>query len=322
MHRRSLLAGMGALAAAPCATAQPRWAPDRPVRVVVPFVAGGSTDVTARLVAQALAERMGQPFVIENRPGAGGNIAAEAVARSAPDGYTLFMATSGIIAANQALYRTLPFDGVRDFAPISQVAFIPNLLVVNPELPARSIADLIALARSRPGQVNYGSAGAGTSQHIAGALFAARAGVDMAHVSYRGGAPAVTDLVAGRIQMIMSPLVEVIAHVQAGRLRPLGVTTTRRSPLLPDVPTIAETLPGFEVALWNGFLAPSGTPPAAVARFAEETAAVLRTPEMRARLAEQGSEPVGSTPVEFTAFIRAEIPKWTEMVRLSGATAE
>lgn len=321
MDRRSLLAAMAALPAAP-ALAQPRWAPDRPVKVVVPFAAGGSTDVTARLVAQALSDRLGQPFVVENRPGAGGNIAAEFVARSAPDGYTLFMASSGILAANQALYRTLPFDTLRDFAPITQIAFVPNLLVVNPSVAARSPADLIALARAQPGQVNYGSAGAGTSQHIAGALLAARANIQLTQVSYRGGAPAVTDLLGGRIQMIFSPLVEVIAHVQGGRLRPLAVTTTRRSALLPDVPTMAETIPGFEVALWNSLVAPTGTPAAAIARIAEESIAALRTPDMRARLAEQGSEPVGSTPAEFAAFIRAEIPKWTEMVRLSGATAE
>lgn len=321
MDRRSLLAGAAAIMAAP-AVAQTRWVPDKPVRVVVPFAAGGSTDVTARLVATALADRLGQPFVIDNRPGAGGNVAAEHVARSAPDGYTLFMATSGILAANQALYRSLPFDAVRDFAPITQVAFVPNILVVNPGVPANTLAELVALARARPGQINYGSAGSGTSQHIAGALFAARANLELQHVPYRGGAPAVTDLVAGRIQMIFSPLVEVIAQVRANQLRPLAITTANRSALLPEIPTVAETVPGFEVALWNSLLAPAGTPPAAVARIAEESAAALRTPELRARLAEQGSEPVGSTPDQFAAFIRTEIPKWTEMVRLSGATAE
>jgi len=199
---------------------------------------------------------------------------------------------------------------------------VPNLLVVYPGVAARNVAELVALARAQPGRINYGSAGAGTSQHIAGALFAARAGIEIAQVAYRGGAPAVTDLLAGRIQMIFSPLVEVIAHVQAERLRPLAVTTLRRSPLLPNVPTMAETIPGFEVALWNSLVAPAGTPAPVIARIAEETMAALRTPEMRARLAEQGSEPVGSSPEEFAAFIRAEIPKWTEMVRLSGATAE
>ena len=232
------------------------------------------------------------------------------------------MATSGIIAANKALYRSLPFDPEKDLAPISQVAFIPNILVVHPGVPVRNIAELIALAKSRPGSVNYGSAGAGTSQHLAGALFAARAGLDLVHVPYRGGAPAVTDLVAGKIHFIMSPLVEVLAQIRAGTLRPLGVTTRRRSALLPEVATIAETMPGFEIALWNGIMAPAATPPAALRRLAAEIAAVLGTEELQRKLAEQGSEKVGSSPEEFAAFIRAEIPKWTEIVRLSGATAD
>jgi tripartite-type tricarboxylate transporter receptor subunit TctC len=320
MHRRHLLALAAALPVA--ARAQPAWTPDKPIRLVVSFAAGGSTDITARLVAAALAERLGQPVVIENRPGAGGNIGAEVVARAAPDGQTLFMATSGVIGANKALYRTLPFDPERDFAPIAQVAFVPNLLVVNPGVPAHSIAELIALGKREPGKLNYGSAGIGTSQHLAGALFAARAGLDLVHVPYRGGAPAVTDLVAGKLQFIMSPLVEVLTQVRAGALRPLGVTTLRRSALLPEVPTIAETMPGFEIALWNGLMAPAGTPPAVVQRLAAEAAAVLRNEEVRRKLAEQGSEPVGSSPEEFTAFIRQDIPKWTEIVRLSGATAD
>ena len=273
-------------------------------------------------MAAALPERLGQPVVVENRPGAGGNIAAEAAARSAPDGHTLFMGVSGILAANPALYRSLPFDPLRDFAPISQIAFIPNLVVVHPDLPAHDLAGFIAHAKANPGRVHYGSAGNGTSLHLAGALLAARAGLEMVHVPYRGGAPATTDLLSGKIQMLASPLVEVVAHVQAGRLRPLAVTTARRSPLLPDVPTVAETIPGFEVALWNGLLAPSGTPPAAVARLAAETAAALRSADLRNKLAEQGSEPAPSTPEEFARFIRAEIPRWTEVVRLSGASAD
>ena len=325
MQRRTLLA---TLAAAPFAArvlparAQAAWAPDQPIKLVVPFAAGGSTDITARLLAQALGDRLGQPMVIENRPGAGGNIAAEAVARATPDGYTLFMATSGIIGANKALYRSLPFDPVKDFAPISQVAFVPNILVVGPSMPATSIADLIARAKARPGEVTYGSAGIGTSQHMAGALLAQRAGLNMIHVPYRGGAPANTDLVSGKIDFIMSPLVEVLPQIRAGTLRPLGVTTRNRSPLFPEVPTIAETMPGYEIALWSGLMAPAGTPAAAVQRLAQETIAVLRTEAFKAKLAEQGSEPVGSNPDEFASFIQSDIPKWTEIVRLSGATAD
>ncbi len=319
MKKRTLLS---LLATAPFVARAQGWSPDKPIKLVVPFAAGGSTDITARLVAQALGDRLGQPMGVETRPGAGGNIGAEAVARAAPDGQTLFMATSGIIGANKALYRTLPFDPVRDFAPISQVAFVPNILVVGPSMPATSIADLIARVKARPGEVTYGSAGIGTSQHMAGALFAQRAGLNMIHVPYRGGAPANTDLVSGKIDFIMSPLVEVLAHIRAGTLKPLGVTTLRRSPLFPDVPTIAETMPGFEIALWSGLMAPAGTPVAAVQRLAVETAAVLRTPELRGKLAEQGSEPVGSNPDEFASFMQRDIPKWTEIVRLSGATAD
>ncbi len=319
MKKRTLLS---LLATAPFVARAQSWAPDKPIKLVVPFAAGGSTDITARLLAQALGDRLGQPMVVENRPGAGGNIGAEAVARAAPDGQTLFMATSGIIGANKALYRTLPFDPVKDFAPISQVAFVPNMLVVGPSMPATSIAELIARVKARPGEVTYGSAGIGTSQHMAGALFAQRAGLNMIHVPYRGGAPANTDLVSGKIDFIMSPLVEVLPQIRAGTLKPLGVTTLRRSPLFPDVPTIAETMPGFEIALWSGLMAPAGTPVAAVQRLGAETAAALRAAALRDKLAEQGSEPVGSNPDEFASFIQTDIPKWTEIVRLSGATAD
>ncbi|MCE2921859.1 MAG: tripartite tricarboxylate transporter substrate binding protein, partial [Roseomonas sp.] len=263
-----------------------------------------------------------QPVVIENRPGAAGNIGSEAVARAAPDGYTLVMATSSTHATNGALYRNMPFDAQRDFAPISQTTFIPNLLVVHPDVAARDFAGLVAEAKAKPGVLNFGNAGSGTSQHLSAALIAARTGIEVTHVSYRGGTPAVTDLIGGKIQAMAAPLVEVIAHVQAGRLRAIAVTTARRSALLPDVPTIAETLPGFEVALWNGYMAPAATPAPIVNRIAAEIRAVMRTDDMRAKLAQQGSEPVGSTPEEFRAFLAAEIPKWAELVRISGAKVE
>lgn len=321
MNRRSLIAGIAALGAVRPALAQ-GWTPDRPIRLVVPFAPGGSTDVTARLVAEAIAPKLGQPAVIENRPGAGGNIGSEAVARSAPDGHTLVMGTSSTHATNVALYRSLPYQPLRDFAPVSQVAFIPNLLVVNPEVPARDLPALIALAKAQPGRLNFGNAGSGTSQHLSAAMIASKAGIEVTHVSYRGGSPAVTDLLGGKIQAMAAPLVEVIAHVQAERLRAIAITTARRSPLLPAVPTIAETIPGFEVALWNGIFAPAGTPPAAVLRISAAIAEALRTDEMRAKLAQQGSEAVGSTPEAFATFIATEIPKWAELVRISGATVE
>lgn len=302
--------------------AQTRWTPDKPLRLVVPFAAGGSTDSSARLVGQALAERLGQTVVVDNRAGAAGNIGAEVVARAEPDGYTLIMATSSTHATNAALYRKLSFNPVRDFTPISQIAFIPNLLVVNPELPVNSVAELVAYAKAKPGQLNYGSGGAGSSLHLAAAVFAQRAGIDMVHVPYRGGAPVAADLVSGKLQLSFSPLVEVLQQVRAGKLRALGVTTARRSALLPDKPAISEVIPGYEVALWNGIMGPAGLPGPVVARLGSELVAIVGSPEMRARLAEQGSDPVGSTPQDFTAFVAAEQAKWAELVRISGATVD
>jgi len=304
------------------ARAQARWTPDKPLRLVVPFAAGGSTDVSARLVAQALGERLGQTVVVDNKAGAAGNIGAEVVARAEPDGYTLLMATSSTNATNAALYRKLPFNPIRDFTPISQIAFIPNLLVVNPAVPVNSIAELVAYAKAKPGQLNYGSGGAGSSLHLAAAVFAQRAGIDMVHVPYRGGAPVAADLVSGKLQLSFSPLVEVIQQVRAGKLRALGVTTARRSALLPDIPAIAEVIPGYEVALWNGIVGPAGLPAPVVARLASELVAIIGSPELRSRLAEQGSDPVGSTPEDFAAFVAAEQPKWAELVRISGATVD
>ncbi len=333
MERRSFAKGLATLplmlapltlagAVGRSARAQARWTPDKPLRLVVPFAPGGSTDVSARLVAQALGERLGQTVVVDNKAGAAGNIGAEVVARAEPDGYTLLMATSSTNATNAALYRKLPFNPVRDFTPISQIAFIPNLLVVNPDVPVNSIAEMVAYAKAKPGQLNYGSGGAGSSLHLAAAVFAQRAGLDMVHVPYRGGAPVAADLVSGKLQLSFSPLIEVLQQVRAGKLRALGVTTARRSALLPDIPAIAEVLPGYEVALWNGIMGPAGLPAPVLARLGSELVAIIGSQDMRSRLAEQGSDPVGSTPQEFTAFVAAEQPKWAELVRISGATVD
>jgi tripartite-type tricarboxylate transporter receptor subunit TctC len=323
MHRRSLLAGTTLAAAAPlAAAAQAAWAPDRPVRLVVPFAPGGSTDTAARLIGQALGERLGQPVVVENRPGAGGNIAAEHVARSAPDGHTMLMTTSSISATNVWLYRNLPYHPLRDFTPLSQTAFIPNLLVVHPDVPARTLAEFIDHAKANPGKLNFGSAGPGTSLHLIVALLQSRTGIRMEHVPYRGGAPAAMDLLSNKIQLIASPMVEVLSYVEAGRLRPLAVSTAQRSPRLPEVPTVAETLPGFEVALWNGIKAPAGLSASVRARLGAEISAVVRGEPVRSRFLEQGTQPVGSTPEEFARFIEAEIPKWGELVRLAGVTPD
>jgi tripartite-type tricarboxylate transporter receptor subunit TctC len=322
MRRLFVLALTLALAAsAPAAHAQPAW-PTKPIRILVGYAPGGSTDVTARIIAQALSERLGQPVIIENRPGAAGNIAAEAAAKADPDGYTITLSTSSTFATNPSLYKSLPFDVQSDFAPIALTAFIPNLLVVNPSVPASTVTELIAYLKANPDRVNFGSSGNGSSQHISAALFNAMAGVQMAHISYRGGAPAVTDLLGGQVQVIFAPLVEVLQQVRAGKLRALGITTTTRSPLLPDVPTIAETLPGYEVRLWNGLLAPAKTPPEVIDRINRATLDALRSSEVKAKLAEQGSEPVGNSPEEFRAFIAGELVKWKRLVEVSGATAQ
>jgi tripartite-type tricarboxylate transporter receptor subunit TctC len=311
--------GMALLAAA--AHAETAW-PARQIRILVGYAAGGSTDVTARIIGQALSERLGQPVIIENRPGAGGNLAAEATAKADPDGYTLLMATSTTFATNPSLYKGLPFDVQADFAPITLTAFIPNLLVVNPAVPANNVADFIAYLKANPGKLNFGSAGNGSSQHMAGELFNSMAGARMTHVPYRGGALAVNDLLGGQVQVIFAPLVEALQQVRADKLRALGITTTKRSPLLPEVPTIAETLPGYEVALWNGLVAPAKTPPEIIERINKAAVDALRSRDLMAKFAEQGSEPVGNTPAEFKAFLASELVKWRRLVEISGATVQ
>jgi tripartite-type tricarboxylate transporter receptor subunit TctC len=295
--------------------------PARPIKLVVPYPPGGSTDVTARVIAENLRPLLGQSVVVDNRPGAGGNIGAEAVAKSAPDGYTLLMATSTHVT-NMSLYKNLPYDFVQDFAPVSQITFIPNVLVVGAGMPVNNLAEFIAYVKSGKYPVNYGTAGNGSSQHLSSALFNSMVAGNMVHVPYKGGAPATADLLAGQIQAYFGPLVEVLPHIRGGKVRALGITTKKRSPLLPEVPTIAESLPGYEVALWNAILAPARTPTDIVSKLNEAIVKVLNLPEVRARLAEQGSEPVGNSPAEFTQFIAAEVGKWKELVRISGAKIE
>jgi tripartite-type tricarboxylate transporter receptor subunit TctC len=301
--------------------AEPAW-PNKPIKILVGYAAGGSTDVMARILGQALSERLGQPVIVENRPGAAGNIAAEATAKADPDGYTLMLSTSSTFATNPSLYKTLPFNVQTDFEPIALTAFVPNLLVVNPSVPANNVAELIAYLKANPDKVNFGSSGNGSSQHISAALFNALAGVHMAHISYRGGAPAVNDLLGGQLQVIFAPLVEVLQQVRADKLRALGITTAKRSPLLSDIPTIAETLPGYEVRLWNGLFAPAKTPPEIIDRINRAAVDALRSSEVQAKLAEQGSEPVGNSPAEFRAFIASELVKWRRLVEVSGAVAQ
>jgi tripartite-type tricarboxylate transporter receptor subunit TctC len=295
--------------------------PSRPIKLVVPYPAGGSTDVTARLVADKLRPVLGQSVVIDNKPGAGGNIGADAVAKSPPDGYTFLMATS-THATNPSLYKNLPYDFTRDLAPVVQTAFIPNVLVVTQGIPAANLAEFIAYVRDPKNNVNYGSAGTGSSQHLSAALFNSMVGAHMVHVPYKGGAPATTDLIGGQLQVYFGPLVEVISYINAGKIKALGITTKKRSPLLPDVPAIGEMLPDYEVALWNGILAPARTPSDIVSRLNEAVVKVLDQADTKARFAEQGSEPVGNSPDEFRRFIASEVEKWARLVKISGAKLE
>ncbi|RYJ00433.1 MAG: tripartite tricarboxylate transporter substrate binding protein, partial [Acetobacteraceae bacterium] len=300
MYRRSLLPALAALplaARSHDARAQ-QWSPDRPIRLFVGFAAGGSTDTTARIVAQAITPALGQSVLVENRTGAGGNIASEAAARATPDGYTLVMGSMGTHAVNQALFPNLPFHVARDFAPVSLVVLSPVLLVVHPSVPARSVAALIALAKARPGGLNCGTGGAGTSQHFAAVLFEQQAGVRFTQVAFRGGAPAMAELVAGRIDLIFSPVIEALQQVRAGQVRALGVSRREPSPQLPETPTIGRDLPGYAFGSWLGVFAPAGTPAPVVNRLSAEIAAAMAQPETREKMIQLGYEPVGSTAEE------------------------
>jgi len=297
--------------------------PEKPVRFVIGFTPGGPSDILARALGQKLTERWGQQVVIENRPGAGGNVAAEAVARSAPDGYTWLLGNNSILATNQTLYRQLPYDPVKDFAPVSLVAVQPNILVVHPAVPAHSVAELIALAKKNPGKLNYASSGSGAAAHLAGELFKSMAGVDLVHVPYKGAQPALTDVIAGQVQVMFATSASVIPHVNAGKLRALAVTAARRSPSVPELPTVSEAgVPGFEAITWHGVVVPAATPAALVERMNRDIVAVLGLPDLRERLAGLGAEVITGTPRDFAGYIAAEIPKWAKVVRDSGARIE
>ena len=308
-----------------CLAATPAAAqtyPSKPIRMIVPFAPGGGTDILARIIGQQLADAWGQPVNVENRAGASGNLGTELVARSAPDGHTLVMAIN-THAVNASLYSKLPFDPVKDFIPVILVATTANILVVHPSVPANSVQELIALAKAQPGKLNYASGGSGTTSHLAAELFKTMAGVDMIHVPYKGGGAAYTDLISGQVQLYFVGIPGTVQYLKAGRLRALGVTTPRRSPAAPEVPTIAEAgLPGFSATTWWGLLAPAGTPTALIARIDGEVARILKMPEVRAKLDAQGFEPVASTPESFAAFMRSEIDLWARAVKASGARAE
>jgi tripartite-type tricarboxylate transporter receptor subunit TctC len=296
--------------------------PAKQIRVIVPFPAGGPTDAIARAIGQKLSETWGQPVIVDNRPGAGGNIGTELAAKSPADGYTLFIGTVAN-AINQSLFAKLPFDFVRDFAPVTQNYVTGLILAVHPSLPAHSVKELIALAKAHPGQLSYSSSGVGGTPHLAGELFNSMAGVKMVHVPYKGSAPAMADLLGGHIQLTFDNMLTVLPQVKAGKLRGLAVTMTTRSPLTPELPTVAEAgLKGFEVKSWNGVVVPTGTPKEIIARLNGEIVRILRQPDLREKFLVQGVELVPTTPEEFGAFIKQDIAKWAKVIQLSGARAE
>jgi tripartite-type tricarboxylate transporter receptor subunit TctC len=317
----ALLAMLVAAVAAPFTFAQSAANyPAKPVRLVVPFPAGGTTDILARAVAQKLSEAWGRQMIVDNRPGAGGNIGSDLVAKSAPDGYTLLMGTVGTHAINPSLYKNMPYDHVKDFAPVILVAGVPNVLVVNPSLPVHSVPELIAYAKANPGKLNFASSGNGTSIHLSGELFKAMTGVEMTHVPYKGSAPALTDLIGGQVQLMFDNLPSSLPFIKAGKLRALAVTSGARAAALPDLPTLAESgLPGFEASSWFGVLAPAGTPRDIVAKLNGAIAGWLASPEAKEKLLAQGAIAAGGTPEDFARHIGAETSKWAKVVKASGA---
>ena len=296
--------------------------PARPVRIVVPQSPGASTDTTARLIAQRLTTALGQTVLVDNRPGAGSVIGTEVVAKATPDGHTLLVVASSI-TLNPIMHKNLSWDPVRDFAPITQLSSFPNVLVVHPAVPVKTVKDLIALAKAKPGTLNYGSAGTATGTHLSAELFKHMTGTDMVHVPYKGGGAAMPALMGGQVQLMFATTVSALPHVRAGKLRAIAVTSAKRSPSAPDVPTIAESgVPGYDHTPWNGFLAPAKTPRAIVARLNEETARILHTPDTKAIFMNEGAEPVGNKPEEFGAIIKSEIAKWGKVIQAAGIKAD
>jgi tripartite-type tricarboxylate transporter receptor subunit TctC len=296
--------------------------PNQPIRLIVPFAAGGPSDVLARAFSQKLGEDLGQPVIIDNKPGAGTNLAAEFVARSKPDGYTIFLMMVGTQAINETLYKKLSYNTVKDFAPITLVASSSLMFVANPSVPVKNASELIAFAKANPGKVNFGSSGTGTPLHLGGELFNVQAGTDITHVPYKGAAPALTDVLGGQIQTAMIGTPAALPYVKSGKLTPIGVTSLKRSPNAPEVPAIAETLPNFEVELVYALVAPAGTSNAIIKRLNTQMSTILNNPETKTQLASRGFDVQTSTPEQLGAYIKAEVTKWAPIVKKSGATAE
>lgn len=321
MKRKFIRATLALLIAAAGAAAAQGY-PAKPVRVVVGFAAGSSSDVTMRILAPKLTEVWGQSVIVDNRPGAGGNIAAQFVASAPPDGYTLLFPSASIAIA-QSYYRKLPYNAVTDLAPVALASSMPNLLCVNPSLPVKSVKELIALAKTRPGDILYSSSGAGSSDHMATELFSHMAGIRMTHVPYKGGPQALSEVISGEIAMVITGLPAALPQVKAGRVRAIAVTTVKRTPAVPGLPTVAEAgVPGYEHTLWNGMFAPAKTPAAIVSKVSDDLARAVRLPDVQERFAALGIEPVGNSPQQFDRFFRAEVEKWAKVVKATGLQAD
>lgn len=312
-----LSAGAGTL------SAQAQSYPSKPIRFVVGFTAGGASDITARIVGQKLSEHFGQPVIIDNRAGASGTIAASIVAKAPPDGYTLLSGATSILAINPGLFDKLDYDSLRDFAPVSQTVLMPQLLVVHPAVKATTLKELLALAKARPGELNYSSSGTGSSSHLAMELLKYMAGINVVHVPFKGSGQAMPNLLAGQIQLVIDPIPTSLPHVKTGRLRAIAISTVKRSPAIPEVPTIAEAgVPGYDSSLWYGVLLPARTPPAIVAKLSETVNAILRERDVVERFAGLGADPLGSSPAEFGKYIRDEFGKWGKVIKAVGIRAE
>ncbi|MGA2567619.1 MAG: tripartite tricarboxylate transporter substrate binding protein [Pseudolabrys sp.] len=322
VRRAALFGGFAALLAL-ALPVQAADYPSRPIMLVVAFPPGGPSDVLARIVGKKMEQPLGQPVVIENKPGAGGNIAAEYVARAAPDGYTLLMGNNSILATNESLYKKLTYSPEKDFAPVTLIGTQANILVVNPAVPVHSLTELIELCKAQPGKINFASSGYGAAAHLAGELFKAEARVDIVHVPYKGAAPALQDVIAGHDQMMFATAASVVGHIKNAQVRALAVTTLKRTAILPDVPTMDEAgLKGFEASTWHGLVVPAATPPAIIAKLHDAALQALQDRGVQASLAWLGVDIVGDTPEQFKAYIATEIPKWTAIVKASGATMD
>ena len=316
-----LLAALGLACVVSLASAQ-SW-PSKPIRFVVPYPPGGPLDTVARLLGQKVSEGVKQPVVVDNKPGAGGNIGADTVAKSPPDGYTILMGAVATHAINPTLYASIPYDAVRDFQPVTQVASTPNVLIVNNSVPVANVREFIAYAKANPGKLNFGSGSTGSAGHLAGELFKAMAGVNMVHVPYKGAAPAMQDLIGGQVQLMFDNFASANTQVKAGKVKALAVTTAKRSALAPDLPTIAESgLAGFDINTWFGIFVPAGTPRDVVERLHAEFTKALATPDVRERLTNLGAEPVGNRPEEFAAYIKSEGEKYARVIKASGAKVD